>query len=378
MSMTSGAFLDLAVALTVVCVILAVASWSRLAGPGAAKILGRLGVLLVVNLMVLVTVATQVNDQYLFFAGWTDLKGALNGTITTTTISRGGAADAAARRHVPGTAAQAGTALPPLPVNRMTADRVLTYRVRGAASGLTGTVSVQVPPGYTRVGSTTRYPVVEAFQGYPGTTRQWITTMDLGGAMATAVARHQMRSALIVEPQTEFPLGTDGECVNGRPGLPQVETFLSIDVPHWITHHFRVRTDRSSWATIGLSTGGWCAAAAAMLHPAQYSAAIVMGGYFRPEFGPLYQPLAPHGPLDHRYDLVGLARHRPPSQAMWLETSHADKVSYSSTAQFLKAARPPLAVHAVVLQHAGHRIGLWQQLLPASLRWLGSNVPGFG
>ena len=63
---------------------------------------------------------------------------------------------------------------------------------------------------------------------------------------------------------------------------------------------------------------------------------------------------------------------------MSARTSHADKVSYSSTAEFLKAARPPLAVHAVVLQHAGHRIGLWQQLLPASLRWLGANVPGFG
>ena len=218
MSMTGGGFLALAVALTVGCIVLAVAWWSRLAGPGPAKIAGRLGVLLVVNLMVLVTAAIQVNDQYLFFAGWTDLKGALTGTITSTTISRGGAAGAAARGHVAGAAAQAGTALPPLPLSRMTTDRVLSYRVRGAASGLTGTVSVQVPPGYTTTGSRTRYPVLEALQGYPGTTRQWITTMDLGGgAMANAVALHQMRPALIVEPQTEFPLGTDNECVNGRP-----------------------------------------------------------------------------------------------------------------------------------------------------------------
>jgi hypothetical protein len=377
MSMTGSGFLLLVAVLTAVAIAVAVVSWSALAGSGVGKILGRLGVLLLINLLVLLTAAIQVNDQYLFFAGWSDLKGALTGTITKTTITRGGNASTAAQNHVAGVSAHAGATLPPLPVNRMTSNGVITYSVGGPASGLTGEVSVQLPAGYTAAGNRTRYPVMEAFQGYPGTTQQWITTMDLGGAMATAVGARQMRPALIVEPQTEFPLGTDTECVNGRPGLPQVETFLTVDVPNWVTHHFRVATDRASWATIGLSTGAWCAAMAAMLHPAQYSAAIVMGGYFRPEFGPLYQPFVPTGPLDHRYNLVHLARRNPPSLAMWLETSHADKVSYGSSAPFLKAARPPLAVHGVVLQHAGHRIGLWQQLLPSTLRWLGANVPGF-
>ena len=48
-----------------------------------------------------------------------------------------------------------------------------------------------------------------------------------------------------------------------------------------------------------------------------------------------------------------------------------------SCAAFLKAAKPPLAVEATVLQHAGHRVSLWQGLLPGSLTWLGTNVPGF-
>ncbi|MGZ4436414.1 MAG: alpha/beta hydrolase [Nocardioides sp.] len=377
MSMTGPAFLVLMAVLTVVAIVVAVLSWSSLAGPGIRKILGRLGVIVLINLLVLLTAAIQLNDQYLFFAGWSDLQGAVTGNLTTTTLSRGGTASTAARNHVAGTAARAGTVLPPLPLNRMSANGVITFTIKGQASGLTGSVTVQLPPGYTSAGNSTRYPVMEAFQGYPGTTYQWISTMDLGGAMASAVASHQMRPALIVEPQTEFPRGTDTECVNGRPGLPQVETFVTVDVPNWVTHHFRVRTDRASWATIGLSAGGWCAAMSAMLHPAQYSAAIVMGGYFRPEFGPFYVPFVSTGPLDHRYDLIHLARHHPPSLAMWLETSHVDKVSYGSSAPFLKAARPPLALHAVVLQHAGHRISLWQQLLPSSLQWLGANVPGF-
>ena len=81
--------------------------------------------------------------------------------------------------------------------------------------------------------------------------------------------------------------------------------------------------------------------------------------------------------MSRRYDLVALGRRRPPPVAIWLETSHADSVSYSSSAAFLKATRSPLAVKAVVLQHAGHRMSLWQSLLPSSLVWLGHSVPGF-
>jgi hypothetical protein len=116
---------------------------------------------------------------------------------------------------------------------------------------------------------------------------------------------------------------------------------------------------------------------AAMLHPAQYSAAIVMGGYFSPDFGPFYEPYPPGSPLAARYDLVALARRQPPPVAIWLETSHADPISYRSSAAFLKVTRPPLSVDAIVLQNAGHRLALWQAILPRTLVWLGANVPGF-
>jgi hypothetical protein len=115
----------------------------------------------------------------------------------------------------------------------------------------------------------------------------------------------------------------------------------------------------------------------AMLHPAQFSAAIVLGGYFHPDFGPFYEPYPPSSPLGARYDLVALSKRKPPPVAIWLETSHADPLSYTSSAAFVKATKPPLAVDAIVLQDAGHRLTLWQDLLPGTLKWLGANVPGF-
>src|SRR6185436_8715406 len=221
------------------------------------------------------------------------------------------------------------------------------------------------------------YPVIEAFQGYPGSPMTWPKTMNLGGVISGQVAARRMRAALIVAPQVEMPAGVDTECVNGTPGNPQLETWLARDVPDWVARNLRVATDRASWASIGFSAGGWCAAMVTMLHPAQYSAAIVLGGYFRPEFGAFYQPYPPGSALAKRYDLVALAKRARTPVAIWLETSHADAVSYSSSAAFLKASRAPTAVDAIVLQHAGHRLSLWRGLLPNSLTWLGGNIPGF-
>jgi len=378
MSLTGSLFLVLIAVVTVAAFVVLVLLWPSLAGRSPGKVVARAGMLLGVNFLVLLTAATQLNAQFLFFADWTDLGGAFGGGPTSTALSRGATASHAASRKAVGTAATAGKKLPPLPIGRMSPSGVISYTVKGPLSGITGKVVVQLPPGYTDPGNASmRYPVLETFQGYPSNTEQWIGTMNLGGVAAQQAAMKRMRPALIVSPQVEIPAGVDTECVNGSAGNPQVETWLALDVPNWVTHTFRVQTNRASWAAIGLSAGGWCAAMVAILHPAQYAAAIVMGGYFRPEFGPFYYPYPTQGRLAARYDLVALSRRNPPPVAIWLQTSHADPVSYNSSAAFLKAAKPPLAVNAMILQNAGHRVSLWQGLLPGSLTWLGANVPGF-
>ena len=380
MSLTGSLFLGAVLAITVATFVVLVCVWPSLAGRKPGQIAARVGMLLLVNFLVLLTASTQLNAQFLFFADWTDLRGAFGGVITETTLDRGSPASQAGSRRVSGTAATAGRKLPPLPIGRVSPSGVISYKVNGPLSGIVGTVVVQLPPGYTNPGdASVRYPVMEAFQGYPGDPTSWIRAngMNIGGVAVQQFASKRIRPVLVVSPQVEIPAGADSECVNGSAGNPQVETWLTQDVPNWVTHTFRVQTNRASWATIGLSAGGWCAAMAAMLHPAQYGAAIVMGGYFRPEFGAFYLPYLPGNSLAARYDLVALSKRRPPSVAVWLETSHGDPFSYGSSVEFLKAAKPPLAVDATVLQNAGHRVSLWQGLLPGSLIWLGANIAGF-
>ena len=376
-SLTGSFFLDGVIAVTVLAFVGVVLLWPRLAGHGPVRVVSRVGLLLLVNALVLLTAATQLNSAFLFFAGWGDLQGALTGQVAQTHLDRGAVAARSVSRRVVGVHARVARAVPPLKVP-VTRSGLATFEVHGARSGLTGQVVVQLPAGYSAPGDAhRRYPVLEAFHGYPSQPMNWVRVFQLGQAVEQQVEAGKMRPTLVVMPQIEFPGGVDTEGVNGTPGRPQVETWLTRDVPDFIAHTFRVRQERSSWATIGYSAGGWDSAMATVLHPAQYAAGIVLGGYFRPEFGPFYEPYAPGSPLSQRYDLPALVKRTPPPVALWVETSHADAVSYTSSAAFLHALRPPTAVHAVILQNAGHRDSVWIALLPQALSWLGTHVSGF-
>lgn len=376
MSLTGSLFLDGIIALTLVVFAGVVYIWPRLTPRTPWHLAGRVGAMLLVNLLVLLTAATQLNASYLFFASWGDLQGAITGHMAQTSLHRGGVEHAAPNLVASGKAAPAAANPPPLS-QAVGPTGLVSYTVHGALSGLTGTVLVQLPPGYTTSGATTHYPVLEAFHGYPSEPLNWVKVFHISQAVDQIVQAHQLHQPIIVMPQVEFPRGVDTEGVNGQAGQPQVETWLTRDVPAWVGQTFRVVANRNAWATIGYSAGGYVAAMAAILHPAQYGAGIVLGGYFRPDFGPFYEPFTPTSPQARRYDLARVAAHHPPPVALWVQTSHADPLSYQTSAQFLRATRAPMAVHAVVLQNAGHRDSVWIALLPQALQWLGKTAQGF-
>jgi enterochelin esterase-like enzyme len=373
--LTSSVLLTLALLVTLAAGVAVVVFWARFAAPDPLRVAARAGLLVGVNLLVLATIGLVANDTFGFFADWTDLAGAFTSTPQIVATARGGAAAAAAAAHVPGEALPSPTGpLPALP----TGSRQQSFTVSGPASHLTGRVVVLLPADYFQPSQRgQRYPVIETFHGYPGTPEQWLNRMALGQAVDAEVAAHRMSPPIIVAPQLEIPPGRDTECVNGGPALPAVETWVTTDVPNWVARTFRVKLDRASWATAGLSAGGWCAAMAALMHPARYGAAMVFGGYFSPYFGAQYRPFPPTSPQGQRYDLVGLTKRSPPPVAVWMETSHSDRTSYRSSARFLAAVRPPLSVNLVEFAHAGHSVLLWAGLVPQALGWLESQVPGF-
>lgn len=326
---------------------------------------------LLLNAMVVLLSLVVLNDQYVFYASWADLFGS---TAPDVRAHHGGTVQQAleAPVHGPGltrapTTSAAQYALP------QPGSRLQTYEVRDPVSGQLGQVLVYLPVGYQPT-SSREYPVIMGLHGFPGGPQSFVEYNFLSLADELTAA-HRLAPSIVVIPQINLPESVDTECLNGPPGAPQAETWLSSVVPHWAVAHLHVRTTRTSWATLGYSYGGWCSAMLTMRHPNVFGAGIVIEGYFRPEFARSYAPLTP-AELK-ALDLTRVARNSPPPVALWVFVSRQDREAYPTTARFLRAARPPLSITSVVVPQGGHRPAVFEPYVGQSLVWLGATLPGF-
>jgi len=248
-----------------------------------------------------------------------------------------------------------------------------SYTVVDQRSNAEGQVLVYLPVGYDPASPRT-YPVILGLHGFPGGPRSFARLTFLS-TIDQLTAQHRLAPSIVVVPRIDTPASLDTECVNGLPGEPQTDTWLSHDIPAWTLRHFHVQAARTSWATIGYSYGAWCAASLSLRHPDVFGASIVLLGYFRPDFGAGYDPL--NRATLGSYDLVNIVRKAPPPVAMWVLTSREDTLSYPTTSKFLSVARRPLDVTATVLAHGGHRDAVFEPYIGNAITWLGQTLPGF-
>ncbi|QIM21769.1 esterase family protein [Phycicoccus sp. HDW14] len=368
MSLTGRGLVVLVAGLLVVVFVAALLDVPRLRRPLPATAARGAKVLLVGALAVLLS-GVVLNDQYLFYVSWGDLVGS-TGTGTTTSFGGGAGAASALARLGPGLRRlHPPSSLPPLP---QPGRSLQEWTVPSSSLGAAVRVFVELPPGYDPASPRT-YPVVVGLHGFPSVPLSYVGA-GLPRAEEQQAAAGRIADAIIVVPQVNAPEGYDTECVNAAGGGTQVDTWLGSELPRWVVGHLRVRTDRESWAAVGYSFGGWCAASVTLRHPDVYGAFIDLQGYFRPDFGTTH---APDVPGLSGYDLVRLEQKHPVPVSAWVETSRQDSLSYPSTSAFLRAVRAPTAVRAVVLARGGHRSAVWQPLLPSAFRWLGRTLSGF-
>jgi predicted peptidase len=234
-------------------------------------------------------------------------------------------------------------------------------------------VLVHLPVGYDP-SAPRRYPVIIGLHGYPSVPRSF-TKINFLRTIDSLTSHGRLQPSIVVIPQINNPRSLDTECVNGPVGEPQTDTWLSREVPEWVVRHFHVRTDRQSWAALGYSFGGWCAAELAMRHPSIFGAAIDFEGYFELDFGRTYDPITPA--MQRSYDLIRMARTDPPPVGIWIFGSEQDRLSYPTTRRFLAAVRPPLVVSGTIVPIGGHRTSVFEPFTAPALIWLARTLPGF-
>lgn len=341
----------------------------RLRAPWPVAVRGATALLLVAAS--LLGAGALLNNEYAFYTSWSDLLGHEG---PSSTLHNGTTAAAAAARPQSG---PLSTVRPPrrLPALPSPHERLQTVTVTGATSGVRTKVLVWLPRGYNPAAHR-RYPVIMALHGFPGRPSSNLKYVQLNTALDKLTAEHKIAPSILVMPQINTPETYDTECLN-IPGGPQIETWLSQDVPDWVVTHFRASTERSAWATFGYSFGGYCSAFLGIRHPGTFGASIVLQGYFAPTFAPEPDPIPGGQKALAQYDLAEIAHRDPPAMALWVLTSKGDPISYPSSMTLLKQARAPMSVTADVLPTGGHRAAVFVPRIPRALTWLGTELPGF-
>ncbi|WP_162872694.1 alpha/beta hydrolase [Austwickia chelonae] len=349
--------------------VLAIWGMPRLVGSWPRAMM-RIIALACVNVVVVMTVATHLNATNGWYSSWGDLVGA----APKQEEAQAGDAAKAASQKVEGAAQKhrVPTSFPPLPEP---GQRKQTYTFKGPASGLTGEIVVVLPKSYEEPGSTKKYPVAEAFHGFPGTPSGWVSKMDAPKYLDEAVASGKIRETLLVVPAITIPRGVDSECVNGPSGKAQMETWVSEDVPRFVRDRFRVEQGRDSWAAMGYSVGGYCATLMGMHHSDTFGAVVSLGGYVKPDFA-TGAPWPAGSPLAARYDLVARIKEKVPPVAMYVQAGQRSPF-WKDIKSFMDSAKDPMSLKSVVLLDTGHRWDVWQGEMPKVFAWMGSSIPGF-
>jgi enterochelin esterase-like enzyme len=251
-------------------------------------------------------------------------------------------------------------------IHQQSSGRIVELTVAGRASGLTMPAYVYLPPGYGT--GRTRFPVVEATHGFPGSPHGWLRRLDVTAHLDAEIAAGRMAPTVVVFAyQTPSSL-VDTECTN-LTGGPQAETYLTHDVPAAVEAHFRVRTDRAGWGLIGYSAGGFCSTNLLLRHPGRYAAAASLSGYA--ESGITIGDHSEHTTNNPAWRL----RHLPqPAAALYLAYAADDRQSRVDSQLLARLVRPPLSVTTAVVAYGGHSDAVWQAMEDPAFDWLSGRL----
>lgn len=303
---------------------------------------GRLGVVLLAQATAMFALFLYVNDEYEFYASWSDLFGIQD----------------KAPQHLDPATLNAGS------------GRLESLPVRTDA-GVTDDVLVWLPPGYD-TSAPRRYPVVEVLPGQPSSPSLLFTHFDFGTVASEAIASGRVKPFVAVLPPIMISPPRDTECVD-VPNGPQAGTWVTHTVPDAVLPRFRVEPMGRHWSMIGFSAGAQCAAKLLLRNPTRYGAAVALAGDYVPytddTTGDLFgndKALWNQNSASWLYRQHGLR-----GTKLMMVASKQDGWSARPTGAMAKETHGDPGVTVVMLPAGGHNYHVYAPYLPQALNWLG-------
>jgi enterochelin esterase-like enzyme len=220
-------------------------------------------------------------------------------------------------------------------------------------------------------------PVIVLTAGVPGIPENWVG-LGLQNIMDQFAKSHDGITPLVFVADSTGTISNDTECVNSPRG--NVETYLSVDVPNYIRHHFRVDDSPKNWAIGGLSMGGMCAIMLTLRHPNVYNYFIDLGGEAGPEVGSQQQTIdALFGGSEQNWaahqPLMLLANHKYPNIGGFFGDGAQDNISVVNGISELNAASQKAGIDSVSeTVNGAHTFNVWAETYKDSLPWISNRI----
>lgn len=152
--------------------------------------------------------------------------------------------------------------------------------IAGPASGFDArNAIIYLPPAYTPNGPD-RLPVLVLVAGQPGGPQRWLDAGRLARTLDAFAASHHGRAPVVVVADPNGSTAGNTMCMDSH--IARADTYLSVDVPAWITRTLNVSDPGRGWAFGGFSFGGTCAIQMATTHPRLYPDVIDISGQREP------------------------------------------------------------------------------------------------
>jgi hypothetical protein len=332
--------------------------WHKLSVHNFRNIFIRVSAILFINIFVLSAIGIGLNRYGDFYSSWSDLVG----------IQQNYKSVAIAPKDV--------ALVTQHQIDRAdkTADGALIFKevITGENSKVSNFVYVAASPSVVKVlkegkplSSISNYQVEELFSGYPGVPQTWIGSLGAIHTMSQLDLAGQIPPTIAVIPDINIIPHEDTECLN-IPNVADVETWITGDMYSFMQKFIGI--DSRQWSVFGYSTGGWCAAEVAMRHPDMYKNAVVLAGYFQPQFATKVEKKT-RALLSTQYDLISLAKNQFNNPPMMIIYSTQDRGSFREMKYFTSAVKGYVSTPIITIPQGGHNIQVWKPYVGSALLW---------
>jgi S-formylglutathione hydrolase FrmB len=233
-----------------------------------------------------------------------------------------------------------------------------------------------LPPAYLAT-PRPQLPVLVLLAGQPGDPRAWLDSGRLQAVMDGFAARHHGLAPVVVMPDDLGSELANPLCLDSR--LGNAQTYLTVDVPNWITSHLQVRPPERGWAIAGLSHGGTCAIELSTQAPRLYPFFVDISGQVEPTLGSrqltISRAFGGDAAAFARVDpIVVLAHTRfPHSAGVFVAGSNDRGYTPQQRTMYLAALHAGMKVTFMELP-GGHSWQVWRGGLDHNVAWLASQL----